>query len=465
MYKISEFSKLVKLSTKTLRYYEQIGLLKPYMIDKFTKYRYYSDDNILDCEQIKLLKFLNFTLDEIKMYKNGVNLETLKSKEKELKKLIIELKRKYEHLKKIECQITNDKCNNFLLINSMDSLRRYGSERNYKKIINSDKNSIICGAINSGKTHNLSFEIVDNIITSGESLFIMDSKQEYIYSFYDKLIKNNYNVIIINFKNMSKSLGWNPLEYPYKLYKNNKIDLSLKFLENLADDIFYTHNNDSDPFWSRSAANLFIGLILALFEDSIDAINFNSVAAMINEINDSDGKSDIISQYFKLKSKSDFSYVYASGVINAPLETKRGILAIIQEKIQIFNSNILLKKFLNKSEFNSDDIVDKKTAIFLINDENLRVSHFILNMFITQIINILLNYDNHKKYYFILDNLDEFEYLNNLIKKMAMGPHNNIYYVLMTRSLKYLYNLYDPYISKLCNLYEISTSCSKMIYY
>ena len=33
MYKISEFSKLVKLSTKTLRYYEQIGLLKPYMID------------------------------------------------------------------------------------------------------------------------------------------------------------------------------------------------------------------------------------------------------------------------------------------------------------------------------------------------------------------------------------------------------------------------------------------------
>ncbi len=133
MYKISEFSKLVKLSTKTLRYYEQIGLLKPYMIDKFTKYRYYSDDNILDCEQIKLLKFLNFTLDEIKMYKNAMNLEILKNKENELKKLIIELKRKYEHLKKIECQITNDKCNNFLLINSMDSLRRYGSERNYKK--------------------------------------------------------------------------------------------------------------------------------------------------------------------------------------------------------------------------------------------------------------------------------------------------------------------------------------------
>ena len=49
-----------------------------------------------------------------------------------------------------------------------------------KKIINSDKNSIICGAINSGKTHNLSFKIVDNIITSAESLLIMDSKQEYI---------------------------------------------------------------------------------------------------------------------------------------------------------------------------------------------------------------------------------------------------------------------------------------------
>ena len=56
MYKIGEFSKLVDLSIKTLRYYDEIGILSPKVIDRFTGYRYYNDDRILECEMIKLLK-------------------------------------------------------------------------------------------------------------------------------------------------------------------------------------------------------------------------------------------------------------------------------------------------------------------------------------------------------------------------------------------------------------------------
>jgi len=40
--KIGDFSKLSRASVKTLRYYDEMGLLKPVEVDRFTGYRYYS---------------------------------------------------------------------------------------------------------------------------------------------------------------------------------------------------------------------------------------------------------------------------------------------------------------------------------------------------------------------------------------------------------------------------------------
>ena len=42
MIKIGDFSKLSLVSIKTLRYYDEMGLLKPINVDRFTGYRYYS---------------------------------------------------------------------------------------------------------------------------------------------------------------------------------------------------------------------------------------------------------------------------------------------------------------------------------------------------------------------------------------------------------------------------------------
>jgi len=40
-FKIGEFSKLNRVTVKTLRHYEEIGLLVPSQVDKWTGYRYY----------------------------------------------------------------------------------------------------------------------------------------------------------------------------------------------------------------------------------------------------------------------------------------------------------------------------------------------------------------------------------------------------------------------------------------
>ncbi|MDK8183544.1 helix-turn-helix domain-containing protein [Paenibacillus sp. UMB4589-SE434] len=66
MFKISEFSKISQVSVKTLRYYDQLNLLKPAHTDKFTGYRYYSADQMFQLHRIMAFKELGFSLDQIR---------------------------------------------------------------------------------------------------------------------------------------------------------------------------------------------------------------------------------------------------------------------------------------------------------------------------------------------------------------------------------------------------------------
>ena len=64
-YKIGEFSKLARVTVRTLRHYEDIGLLKPDIVDMWTGYRYYSPGQLQKLLFIIQLKDLGFTLSEI----------------------------------------------------------------------------------------------------------------------------------------------------------------------------------------------------------------------------------------------------------------------------------------------------------------------------------------------------------------------------------------------------------------
>lgn len=68
MYKIGELSRLCRIPVKTLRYYDNEGVLVPDEIDRFTGYRYYSAARIADCNRIISLKELGFSLEEIKKH-------------------------------------------------------------------------------------------------------------------------------------------------------------------------------------------------------------------------------------------------------------------------------------------------------------------------------------------------------------------------------------------------------------
>lgn len=66
MLSIGEFSKICGVSTKTLRYYGEIGLINPDEINSENGYRYYSIKQLKKMLLINRLKSYQFSLDEIR---------------------------------------------------------------------------------------------------------------------------------------------------------------------------------------------------------------------------------------------------------------------------------------------------------------------------------------------------------------------------------------------------------------
>ncbi|MBW5467174.1 MerR family transcriptional regulator [Brevibacillus formosus] len=93
MLSIGEFSKICGVSTKTLRYYAEIGLMNPDEINPENGYRYYSIKQLKKMLFINRLKSYHLSLDEIKDILEG---EEDQSEEKLVSALLRKQREMYE---------------------------------------------------------------------------------------------------------------------------------------------------------------------------------------------------------------------------------------------------------------------------------------------------------------------------------------------------------------------------------
>ena len=65
-FSIGEAAKVVHTTTETLRHYDRIGLVKPSKKDEWTKYRYYTEQDIVRLNTVRALQLMDLPLQEIK---------------------------------------------------------------------------------------------------------------------------------------------------------------------------------------------------------------------------------------------------------------------------------------------------------------------------------------------------------------------------------------------------------------
>ena len=99
MYRIGVFSKISKTTIKTLRYYDEIGLLKPAYVDEDNGYRYYTSEQLNKLHKIVALRQIGFSVEECLILIDGHNSEgILEQRKAEMEASLIDAKGRLSRL-------------------------------------------------------------------------------------------------------------------------------------------------------------------------------------------------------------------------------------------------------------------------------------------------------------------------------------------------------------------------------
>ena len=104
LFTIGEMGGLFRINIRTLRYYDEIGLLKPEVVDERTGYRYYSARQFERMNTIKYLRTLNMPLDKIKAFFENRDTSVM---EQILEEQLEETREQLSRLHSIERKLSN----------------------------------------------------------------------------------------------------------------------------------------------------------------------------------------------------------------------------------------------------------------------------------------------------------------------------------------------------------------------
>lgn len=260
----------------------------------------------------------------------------------------------------------------------------YDKKKNLVYVDNGEAHSLVIGATGSGKTQMVINPLVNILSKKGESMVITDPKGE-IYEKNGEMLKDlGYDVIVVNFRDPQNGSCWNPYTLPYKYYKEGNQDKANELLNDMAINIA-TDEKADDPFWTNSAADYLTGLSLGMFEDAPeDEISISTVNLMITVGEEKMGASTYIKEYFKFKDPASPAAINALGTVNAPQDTKNSVLSVLKQKIKVFAVTQNLAEMLSRSDFDMETIGERKTAVFMIIQDEKTTYHALATIFVKQ---------------------------------------------------------------------------------
>ena len=103
------------------------------------------------------------------------------------------------------------------------------------------------------------------------------------------------------------------------------------------------------------------------------------------------GSSTYIKEYFNSKDPAGAAYINASSTILSPSDTKGSILAVFKEKIKLFATRVNLSEMLSHSDFEIQDIGLRKTAVFIVIQDEKKTYHSLATILVKQIYETLID--------------------------------------------------------------------------
>lgn len=332
---------------------------------------------------------------------------------------------------------------------------------------NGEYHNLVIGSTGSGKTQTVVKPMVNLLAKKGESMIITDPKGE-IYKYSASYLKEKgYKIIVLNFREPNRGNSWNPLTLPFKYYRAGNPDKAIELLNDVALNILYdpSNKNESD-FWEKSAADYFSGLALGLFQDGKEEeVNLNSINVMSTVGEERYATNNYIKEYFGMKGEKSNAYMFASSTINAPNDTKGGLLATFRQKIRNFSTGEALSEMLSYSDFDMKDIGNGKTAVFMIIHDEKKTYHSLMTIFIKQCYETLIDaaQENGGKLpvrtNFILDEFANMPPLKDVDAMVSAARSRDIRFTFIIQNFAQLNDVYGDNVAEI-----IKGNCGNIVY-
>jgi Type IV secretory pathway, VirD4 components len=332
---------------------------------------------------------------------------------------------------------------------------------------NGGYHNLIIGSTGAGKTQTTIFPMVKNLSRNNESMIITDPKGEIYEDTAEMLRERGYNIVLLNFRTPQEGNAWNPMTLPYKLYTEGNQDKATELLDDLALNILYDESSKGqDPFWEKTSADYFAGLSQALFEDaSEEQINLNSINLMTTVGEDKFMGTTYMKEYFSYKDPTSPAYINVASTINAPNETKGSILSVFRQKIKLFATRENLSEMLARSDFDMKDIGRKKTAVFIVIQDEKKTYHSLVTIFLKQCYETLISVAQESggklphRTNFILDEFANMPPLKDVTTMVTAARSRNIRFNFVIQNFAQLYDVYGKE-----NGETIKGNCGNIVY-
>jgi len=332
---------------------------------------------------------------------------------------------------------------------------------------NGQYHNLVIGSTGSGKTQTIVKPMVNLLAKKGESMIITDPKGE-IYKYSASYLKEKgYKIVVLNFREPQRGNSWNPLTLPNKYYRAGNQDKAIELLNDVALNILYDPSNKSESdFWEKSAADYFSGLALGLFQDGKEEeVNLNSINVMSTVGEERYATSNYIKEYFGMKGEKSNAYMFASSTINAPNDTKGGLLATFRQKIRNFSTGEALSEMLSYSDFDMKDIGNGKTAVFMIIHDEKKTYHSLMTIFIKQCYETLIDVAQENggklpiRTNFILDEFANMPPLKDVDAMVSAARSRDIRFTFIIQNFAQLNDVYGDNVAEI-----IKGNCGNLVY-
>ena len=248
-----------------------------------------------------------------------------------------------------------------------------------------NKNVLVVGGSGSGKTR---FWLKPNLLQCHSSYVVTDPKGSIVVECGNALLKNGYELKILNTINFSKSMRYNPFAYVHS--EKDILKLVTTLMTNTKGE-----GSGGDPFWEKSERLLLTALIAYLhYEAPVEEQNFATLLEMLNTMqvleDDEEYQNpvDLLFEELAKKKPNSFAgrqyklYKLAAG------KTAKSILISCGARLAPFDIQEL-RDLTMYDELQLDTLGDKKTALFLIMSDTDSTFNFLISMVYTQLFNLL----------------------------------------------------------------------------